>query len=85
MASIVRTVCPVGVYTLISDSNASVTFTPPSKAGGRMAMGASQPAANTPNYCTCAGGKDVELGSLVSTKIWWMPNDAEQAIEAIVQ
>jgi hypothetical protein len=50
-----------------------------------MAMGASQPAANTPNYRTCEGGKEVELGSLVTTKIWWMPNDADQAIEAIVQ
>jgi hypothetical protein len=80
MANIIRTVCPVGVYTLISDGNANVNFTP-SFTGGRMAMGASQPPPNHPHYRTCRG-IEMELGNLVSTKIWWKPNEVEQAIEA---
>lgn len=84
MTNIIRTVCPVGSYSLIADGFTTVSFTPPSKAGGKMAMGATQPPPNHPHYRTCDGGKEIELGTLVNTKIWWMPNQTEQAIEAIV-
>jgi hypothetical protein len=85
VASIVRTVCPTGLYTLISDGNDKCTFSVPSNYGGRLAMGSSLPAPNVAHYRDCSPTDGpIELGSLGAVKLYYMPNNVEQTIAAIV-
>ena len=84
-ASIVRTICPVGVYTLIADQKDRITFRVRSLDGGRLAVGASQPAPTEQHYKSFKGGEDIELPPMGSTtRYWWMSLRSDQAIEVIM-
>lgn len=79
-----RITCAAGVYTQISTGQANVSFLTTLVYGGRVAFGATQPAANTEDYHTVHPSTDYEFGSLGLTDyLWYKPNSAAETLEVI--
>lgn len=73
--------CPAGSYTLLAQDKTNCTFQLRTVGSGRLAISATQPAANTSDYFRVTSSDPAELGSLSGTEdVYFMP-EGTSAIE----
>lgn len=91
---IVGLTCPPGVYTLFSDGKTGlVSVSLRGSTGGRVAVGATQPAANTPDYYSVRPSGLAPAGLLLTAgqgltstdKFWLMPDTTAPVTVEVVR